>query len=62
MKNFMLVIVLLVIVGVWGFTANIVKLCYCDFEAPLKAEAIRITGIFVPPVGCVAGFCEIKDE
>jgi len=44
-----------------GYILNIVKLCQCDFEAPIKAEIIRGIGIIAPPVGMVAGWCTIED-
>ena len=56
-----LLIVLLVALPLWGYVANIVKLCLCDFDVPLKAEIIRSIGIIVPPIGVVAGFCTIAD-
>ena len=54
-----IVICLLPIVG---YGMNIVKLCHLDFESPFKAEIIRAIGVGVPPVGAIAGFCEINDE
>ena len=44
-----------------GWCMNIYKLCKCDFEAPYQSEAIRGIGVFVPPVGGIAGFLELKD-
>lgn len=61
MKLFYTVLFTIVFVSIVGFALNMVRLLNCDFEAPYKAEAIRITGIFVPPVGIVAGFFDIED-
>ncbi len=54
------VFVALVVSAFVGWTCNIAKLAKCDFEAPYKAEAIRIVGIF-PPVGAIVGYMNIKD-
>lgn len=56
------VLVALVVIGMLvGFVRNIVRLCYCDFEAPYKAEIIRGIGIFIPPVGGIVGWINIPD-
>ena len=55
-------VVVVVVLGVVGWGLNIVKLCQCDFESPFKAEFIRATGVFIPPVGAIAGYFEINDE
>jgi len=55
----MLVPMLLVCLFVSGWVMNVVKVCQCDFEAPFKAETIRGVGVFIPPVGAVAGGCTI---
>lgn len=52
------VIWLLIIVG-WFM--NIYKLTKYDFDTPLKAEATRIVGIVVFPLGAVIGYMEIED-
>ena len=62
MKTIIIVYVVVLVLGCCGYIANIVKLCRCDFEPSYKSEAIRITGIVVPPVGAVAGFCTIADK
>lgn len=36
---------------------NIYKLTQCDFEAPYKAEVIRVVGI-IPPVGAIFGYMD----
>ncbi len=55
------VVIAIVILIAGGYAANIVKLCKCDFQAPVKAEVIRAIGIVFPPVGVIAGYCTIKD-
>jgi len=45
-----------------GFFMNIYKLTQCDFEAPYRAEAVRIIGIPVPIVGMIAGYCDLDDS
>ena len=54
-------VVIVLLLPVYGYVANIVKLCHCDFEPSYKAEAIRTAGIIIPPVGVITGFCSIKD-
>ena len=56
-----ILIVLVIALPIYGYVANIVKLCYCDFDVPIKAEIIRVVGILIAPVGIVAGFCDIQD-
>jgi hypothetical protein len=51
--------VLLFATAVCGWWMNIVAIMDCDFETPFKAETIRIVGIFVAPVGCVAGWVDL---
>ena len=60
----LLVIILMVAVclAAFGYVANIVQLCHCDFESSYKPEVIRVIGIFVLPVGVVAGYCQLKDS
>lgn len=53
------VIWLLIIVG-WFM--NIYKLTKCDFDTPLKAEATRIVGAIVFPLGGVIGYLDIEDD
>jgi hypothetical protein len=53
---------LIVVVALgFGWVRNVVRFCNCDFEAPYKAEVIRGVGIFVVPVGIVAGDVTIED-
>lgn len=44
-----------------GWLMNVYKLTECDFNAPYKAEIIRIVGVAVPPVGVVVGWMDIED-
>jgi hypothetical protein len=46
----------LVIVGVGGWIANIVKLVGMDFGAFTGMLVVRAIGIFLPPLGAVMGF------
>ena len=56
------VFVFVMIIGVGaGWVQNLVKLTKCDFEAPYKAEVIRVIGI-IPPVGAVVGWMDIGEE
>ena len=63
MKLILIVILICLVIAlpIYGYIANIVKLCHCDFETPFKAEAIRAVGVFVFPVGIITGFCTIAD-
>ena len=45
--------------GVTGYVSNIFKLVRCDFASPYKAEVIHGVGVFLPPVGAVAGYINI---
>lgn len=45
----------------YGYFANIYKLMQCDFDTPMRAEAYRITGVILFPLGIVQGYLEIKD-
>lgn len=44
-----------------GYIANIYRACKLDYESPYKAEAIRVIGIFIPPMGGVVGYIDIED-
>ena len=64
MKVFVITAMVMLVIfgfGAYGYVANIVKLCGCDFAVPVKAEVIRMVGVFLPPVGAVAGYCDIND-
>ena len=49
------------VLGIFGYCANVYKVFGTDFESPYKAEVIRTVGIFVPPVGVIAGYLTIED-
>ena len=49
--------------GFIGWGMNTYKLVVeCDFASPYKCEGIRAVGTFVPVVGAVTGYIDIKDE
>lgn len=58
------IVVMVLFIGVFGFgyISNIYNLFHCDFKSPYKSEAIRSAGVFIPPLGAVAGYIELKDE
>lgn len=56
-----LLYIVIFILGLLGWGMNICKLCKCDFEPSYKAEIIRSIGVFIGPVGAVAGYCDIED-
>lgn len=45
-----------------GWFMNLYKLTKYDFDTPLKAEATRIVGMVVFPLGAVMGYLDIEDE
>lgn len=51
-----LIIVLLFILGIVGYIMNIVKLS--QSKAFCGMDALRVIGIFLPPMGSVFGFCK----
>lgn len=53
-------VVLALVVG--GYLTNLYKLTQLDFEPNYKAEAIRIIGIPVAPLGIIAGFVTFEEE
>lgn len=54
---FAVFVVLLVIAGIYGWIANIVKIFGADFSAITGMLALRIVGIFIGPIGAILGFC-----
>ena len=50
----------LLVIG--SYLTNIYKLTQLDFEPNYKAEAIRIIGIPVAPLGAIAGFVTFEEE
>jgi hypothetical protein len=57
-----LVALLLILAAPVGYVLNIVDLFKLDFQAPYKAEALRATGIFIPPLGVIEGLFVTFDE
>jgi len=53
------VVIILILLAVFGYVSNIVKLIGCDFASPYKAEIFRIVGIIMPPVGVIIGYCNL---
>ena len=52
----------IVLAGIFGWCLNIYKLCYLDFNAPYKAEVVRVIGVFTGPVGSVIGYLNFDEE
>jgi hypothetical protein len=50
------------VVVLYGYVANIVSLCHCDFKEQYKAEILRGIGIVLPPVGVIEGYLKIEDK
>lgn len=59
-KEFLALMIWLACVYGWG--ANLFKLFDYDFEPAYKAEALRITGVIVAPVGIIMGYLTIEDK
>lgn len=53
---------IIVSILILGYIINIVKACNLDYEPSYKAEAIRVTGIFIPPMGAIVGYISIEDK
>ena len=53
------ILMFIVVLLLMGWITNLVKVFGCDFASPYKAEVIRTVGIFIPPVGGVAGYCDL---
>lgn len=56
---------LIFIMGIFlvgGYVMNIVNIFSLDFKAPYKAEILRISGVFIPPVGMIEGYIKIEDN
>lgn len=58
--GFILMYFLVIVFCVSAYITNIVKLVHCDFQAPYKAEVVRVVGLF-PVVGFIVGFMDIDD-
>lgn len=61
MKNAVIAWFFIWLFGVIGYGKNIYNLTQCDFNAPYKAEVLRIIGIPVAPVGAILGYIKIND-
>lgn len=53
-------IIFLPLTAMWG--TNVVKLCNLDFEAPYKAEVLRIIGIPAAPIGMILAWVTFEEE
>jgi len=54
--KFLFVWIVVALIGVGGWIANIVKLIGMNFE-PITGMAVgRVVGVFVPPLGAILGF------
>ena len=54
--SFELIVTVIIIAGIGGWIANIIKLSGCNFDPITGILVIRAIGIFVPPLGAVMGF------
>jgi hypothetical protein len=43
----------LILFSIYCYGYNLVKLIYCDFDAPYKEEAIHALGVFLPPASFI---------
>lgn len=63
MKEVMIIgVIALMALTAYGYAANVYKVFGLDFASPYKAEVIRTVGVFVPPVGVIAGFVTFDEE
>lgn len=51
-------VIILAVIG-WGM--NVYKFATANFEPSYKNEVIRGVGIFIPPVGAICGYIDIRD-
>lgn len=59
-----ILVILLFLVCAGGYISNAYKLAVdCDFAptTSYKCEIVRTIGLFVPPVGIIAGYLTIED-
>lgn len=59
--GFWVFVMIIILFGTIGWVMNIVKLSQLNFNAPYKAEVIRVVGVFTP-IGGLTGWMEIKDN
>lgn len=55
-----IVFVILVILGIIGYTLNVFKLINSNFEQPYKREIVHFIGI-IPVIGIFTGYMDIED-
>jgi len=60
-NKFYLAVIVIFVLAVTGWIANLYKFCCCDFAPSYKAEVVRGVGIFMAPMGVVAGYLSIED-
>ncbi len=53
--------ILIYLLLLYGWFANIYKLTKYDFDVPLKAEVVRFVGIPVFPMGIILGYMDLED-
>ena len=51
-----IVLVIVALVGAWGWISNIIKLASMDFGGVTGMLVLRAIGVFVAPLGAVLGF------
>ena len=51
-----LVLLIVALVGAWGWISNIIKLASMDFGGVTWMLVLRAIGVFVAPLGAVLGF------
>ena len=51
-----LVLLIVALVGAWGWISNIIKLASMDFGGITGILVLRAIGVFVAPLGAVLGF------
>ena len=52
----------LMVLCLWGYGRNIVRLCQADFKSPYKEEVFRTVGVFTPPVGVIVGYIDFEEK
>jgi hypothetical protein len=45
-----------------GYGRCIYKAVNCNYKPIGKAEVVYVSGLFIPPVGVVVGYIDVKDE
>ena len=51
-----LVLLIVALVGAWGWISNIIKLASMEFGGVTGMLVLRAIGVFVAPLGAVLGF------